>query len=58
MASRCNLDFLEDDLFDEDVRKNRKKSNTFQFAARPAGQRASHGTSSIEPVVEEESNNQ
>ena len=60
MASRCNLDFLEDDLFEEDVRKNRKKSNTFQFAARPgaAGQRPNQDASSIDPVVEEESNNQ
>jgi hypothetical protein len=29
MAAGCNLDFLEDDLFEEDVRKNRKKSHTF-----------------------------
>lgn len=54
MTGGCNLDFLEDDLFDEDVRKNRKKSNTFQFASRPGAQRGSATESKILAVDEED----
>mmetsp|Transcript_3045 Transcript_3045/g.5133 ORF Transcript_3045/g.5133 Transcript_3045/m.5133 type:complete len:336 (+) Transcript_3045:1605-2612(+) len=41
---RFNLDFLDqEDIFDEDIKRTRKKSNTFQFVARSRGNTGDQG---------------
>jgi len=33
----CNFDFLDDDMFSDNLKKSRKKSNTFNFPSRSRG---------------------
>ena len=57
-AYKPNLDFLEDDIFDEDVQKERlrRKSNTFQHGSRQKaqgiGQHATPDKNSV--IIEDE----
>jgi len=63
-----NFDFLDDDVFTDDLKKNRKKSNTFNYINRDKNRRSSHKQESPErqevtapvikalPKIDEDSN--
>ena len=50
VKTKCGIDFLDDDVFAEDLSAIRKKSNTFQI-------RGDRKSSQL-PLIEDENNNQ